>query len=110
MLTGFLEVLIKDRCSKWVAILSPSDPTQRGCQLSLSFNVPIEKVHDDLQLGGVICDLRKPNVMRIAPNPLYNTFTEVWNFVEILEKSLMKHDDDPLTVDACGRAHSPSKL
>lgn len=66
-------------------ILTPLDPSARGCQLSLLFhphhdnaaeNV-MELVHAYLHLKGVICDERRPDVIRIAPTPLYNTFQDV---------------------------------
>ena len=65
-------------------IITPED---RGCQLSLV--VPKgKKVHDRLLEKGVICDWRNPDVIRVAPHPLYNSYVEVFNFVKILRKAV----------------------
>jgi len=48
----------------------------------------METVHAKIEKRGVICDTRKPDVMRIAPVPLYNSFEDVWKFVDILRDSL----------------------
>jgi kynureninase len=91
LLTSYLEFLLHtvighDR----IEIFTPSDPEQRGCQLSISFlkGVESETVNKLLLASGVICDVRKPNVMRVAPAPLYNSFGDVYTFIQILKKSL----------------------
>lgn len=73
-----------------VLIFTPSDPEQRGCQLSISFQNGIESdVVNKIMLSyGVICDVRKPNVMRVAPTPLYNSFMDVFNFIQLLKRTL----------------------
>nr|XP_011423822.2 kynureninase [Crassostrea gigas]XP_034302418.1 kynureninase [Crassostrea gigas] len=71
-----------------VDILSPSDPTQRGAQLSLSFSVPILHVFEELTKRGVVCDERKPNVIRVAPAPLYCSFLDVYRGVNYLDQSV----------------------
>ncbi|CAH1270858.1 KYNU [Branchiostoma lanceolatum] len=147
LLTGYLELLIKKFYPKpaageatgrpWVDIITPSDPAQRGCQLSLMFSVPIGSVFTQLEKRGVAddadvndvdvddaddadvndnnvfpcneddadvndvdaddvddadvslqCDKREPNVLRIAPAPLYNSFSDVHRFVSLLGQSL----------------------
>jgi kynureninase len=90
LLTGYLEYLIKNthELRDVITILTPSDPMQRGCQLSLSFNITgtsLDDIHNYLQSHNVICDTRKPNVIRVAPTPLYNSFTDVHLFIEILK-------------------------
>jgi kynureninase len=90
-LTQYLEKLIKSELSTKVTIFTPSNIHERGCQLSLSFNTltgSIEEVVEKLKLQGVICDARKPNVIRIAPTPLYNTFSDIYKFVLILKSIL----------------------
>ena len=90
LLTGYLEYLIKRDLSDFISIFTPSNPHERGCQLSLAFkNTDLEEVFSHLQQHGVICDIRKPDVMRIAPTPLYNSFRDVFSFVEILKKKLI---------------------
>lgn len=69
-----------------VQVFSPSDPSQRGCQLSLRFlRCDVERVSAALATRGVICDVRKPSVMRVAPAPLYNSFQDVVRFVAALK-------------------------
>uniref|UniRef100_A0A8C5F719 Kynureninase n=1 Tax=Gadus morhua TaxID=8049 RepID=A0A8C5F719_GADMO len=99
LLTGYLEYLIqhyytRDPCRPdhpHVTILTPRDPQQRGCQLSLSFSVPIGRVFLELERRGVACDMREPSVLRVAPVPLYNSFNDVHRFVELLGASLIKN-------------------
>lgn len=93
LLTGYLEVLLKQFFPPpAVSIITPSDPSQRGCQLSLLFggkNESVKEIFEALLNAGVVCDKREPNVIRIAPVPLYNGFMDVWRFIEIL-KSVVK--------------------
>uniref|UniRef100_A0A3Q0TBM2 Kynureninase n=1 Tax=Amphilophus citrinellus TaxID=61819 RepID=A0A3Q0TBM2_AMPCI len=95
LLTGYLEYLIKHYYTKdpaqphkpHVHIITPSDPQQRGCQLSLSFSVHIKRVFEELEKRGV-CDMREPSVLRVAPVPLYNSFSDVHGFVQTLGEAL----------------------
>ena len=87
-LTGYLEFLIDDIGSKDVKIITPRNPDQRGCQLSLYVNREAKKLHQALLDEGVITDYREPNVIRLAPVPLYNSFEDVWTFADILRKHL----------------------
>eukprot|EP00300_Choanocystis_sp_HF-7_P042139 c8907_g1_i1.p2 GENE.c8907_g1_i1~~c8907_g1_i1.p2 ORF type:complete len:312 (-),score=53.61 c8907_g1_i1:28-963(-) len=73
-----------------VRILTPTDPNQRGCQLSLVFAFNVVDVHARIEAAGVFCDIRNPDVMRIAPVPLYNSFADVLRFVRALKDSLAK--------------------
>lgn len=84
-LTGFLEFLLQDLP---VRIITPKDPKQRGCQLSLTLNDGGKEVFQRLGEKGFVLDWREPNVMRIAPVPLYNTFREVYEFKLALEAGL----------------------
>jgi kynureninase len=61
---------------------------ERGAQLSLVFPHPVKKVHQAVERRGVICDMREPDVMRIAPAPLYNSFQDVRVFVLLLKDAL----------------------
>ena len=85
-LTGFLEYLITENLPA-VAIITPAKPEERGCQLSLV--APGGKnTFENISKKGVVCDWRKPDVIRVAPHPLFNRYTEVYDFVELLEQSL----------------------
>ena len=69
-------------------IITPCDRAQRGCQLSWLVHQNGRGVFDKLTQAGVILDWREPNVIRVAPVPLYNSFEDVFCFAEILRKSL----------------------
>jgi kynureninase len=87
-LTAYLEVLVDTLLKETVDILTPRDPSQRGAQLSLVFRKSVVEVHEAISKQGVICDVRKPDVMRIAPTPMYNNFSDVLRFVKLLQKEL----------------------
>jgi kynureninase len=85
-LTGYLEHLLRSELAADVAIFTPTNPAERGCQLSLTFNKGnIDDIFNRLKDMGVVCDKRKPNIMRIAPTPLYNSFSDVCEFVRVLK-------------------------
>lgn len=75
-LTGFLERSIS-AIAPAARIITPDDPAQRGCQLSISFGDRARAIRDALQQHGVVADFREPDVIRLAPVPLYNTFEDV---------------------------------
>jgi kynureninase len=83
-LTGYLEFLIEQIGSKKFSIMTPTDPSARGAQLSIQAHEHPKQLHEELIAAGVKCDFREPNVIRVAPTPLYNTFHEVWRFARIL--------------------------
>ncbi|MGB0510858.1 MAG: kynureninase, partial [Flavobacteriales bacterium] len=69
-------------------ILTPSDPAQRGCQLSVVAHGHGKALFDHLTGHGVIVDWREPAVIRLAPVPMYNRFADVAQFLVILEEGL----------------------
>lgn len=70
-------------------ILTPRDPAQRGTQLSvLLAEGLLEGVSAALEANGVMCDKRKPDVIRVAPVPLYSRFEDIWRFMQILRGAL----------------------
>jgi kynureninase len=83
-LTGYLEFLISNAGSKRYSVITPSDANARGCQLSILAHEHPKELFKELQAAGVKCDFREPNVIRVAPTPLYNTFHEAWRFAQIL--------------------------
>ncbi len=85
LLTSYMEYLIEDLNEKNIEIITPKDVSRRGCQLSLRTKINGKEIYKKLLTGGVVCDWREPDVIRVAPVPLYNTFLDVWNFVEILK-------------------------
>lgn len=87
-LTGYLEFLLRDIESESLEVITPRDPHRRGCQLSLFVHERPKQLRAALQSAGVVSDFREPGVLRIAPVPLYNTFSEVWRFAQILKEHL----------------------
>src|SRR5229473_7847197 len=85
-LTGYLEFLLERGSSKKFTVITPRDADARGCQLSILAHEHPKELFQELQAAGVKCDFREPNVIRVAPTPLYNTFHEVWRFAQILSK------------------------
>jgi kynureninase len=85
-MTGYLEYLLDRLPAGRYEIITPRDPVQRGCQLSLLVHDRPRELLRVLEAEGVVCDFREPNVIRVAPTPLYNTFAEVWRFAEILRR------------------------
>ncbi len=83
-LTSYLEFLLNQNSSKRFTIITPKSPDERGCQLSILAHEHPKELHNELVAAGVKCDFREPDVIRVAPTPLYNTFHEVWQFAQIL--------------------------
>jgi kynureninase len=89
-LTSFLEFLLTSDLAfrQHCRILTPENPSERGCQVSIFVKNDGRKVFNNLTNAGVIADWREPGVIRVAPVPLYNTFEEVFRFAEIFNSSL----------------------
>ena len=71
-------------------IITPKETIARGCQLSVLMHGQGKSMFDFLTQEGVIADWREPNVIRMAPVPLYNTFNDVYQLGQIIEKSIEK--------------------
>jgi kynureninase len=84
-LTNYAEFLLRKLTQLKFDIITPDNPLERGCQLSLLFKSRGKEVFDHLQKNGVVADWREPNVIRIAPVPLYNSFQDVYTMYEILK-------------------------
>lgn len=91
-LTGYLEFLIRQIDSEEISIITPEDKNQRGCMLSIRVEHEPELLMKKLHESGIVCDFRRPNVLRITPSPLYNTFHEVWLFSNVLKSHLKISD------------------
>lgn len=90
-LTGYAEKVIKEVGAKYgvnLEIITPSDPEQRGCQLSVIAHGKGKALYDRLTQEYVSVDWREPNVIRLAPVPMYNSFEDVYKFGQALEISL----------------------
>lgn len=89
-LTAYLEAVVmeikKEKGQSSIEIITPSDNRYRGAQLSLVFPGRGKELFNALTENGVIADWREPNVVRVAPVPLYNSFEDVYRFGEILRR------------------------
>jgi kynureninase len=84
-LTGYLQFLLSEPDGqKLFKIITPSETDAHGCQLSILVHEHPKELFKKLEAAGVKSDFREPNVIRVAPTPLYNTFHEVWRFAKIL--------------------------
>ena len=88
LLTEYLFYLIDEVNTRFnssnLHIITPRGGQEHGCQVSILVRNSGRELFKELQNKGVIADWREPDVIRVAPVPLYNTFEEVYNFGEIL--------------------------
>lgn len=84
----FLLQGLNEKSENKFILITPKNEKERGCQVSLLINVNGKIVYDELIKAGIMVDWREPNTIRLAPVPLYNTFEEVWQFVQAYEKIL----------------------
>jgi len=85
VLTGYLEWLLEKAPERRFELITPRSSKERGCQLSLRIlDRPAETLRA-IESVGVVCDFRPPDVLRVAPVPLYNTFHEVWRLAGLLQ-------------------------
>jgi kynureninase len=84
-LTAYLEFLLRGLTTLPFSIITPKDPAQRGCQLSLLFHERGREVFDALTDAGIVADWREPDVIRVAPVPLYNTYEDAYRLYEVLK-------------------------
>ncbi|KAL9634937.1 MAG: hypothetical protein Q9164_003783 [Protoblastenia rupestris] len=100
-LTGYLEQQLLDshctgdgkKCP--YQIITPSDPARRGAQLSIRLTPGLlDKVLSELEHSSVVVDERKPDVVRVAPAPLYNTFLDVWSFADVFTHACMNAQEE----------------
>jgi kynureninase len=89
-LTGYLEYLIDDMKDDRIHIITPRNPDERGSQLSIQVKSANKQLHTQLSEAGVISDWREPDVIRVAPAPLYNNFEDVYRFSQKLKSALQQ--------------------
>ena len=92
LLSGYLHFILNDINSKQkeklIEIITSANEKERGCQVSILLLNKGKEVFNDLSRQSVIADWREPNVIRVAPVPLYNSFEEVWRFGEIVRTTI----------------------
>jgi kynureninase len=92
-LTAYAERLMRERCGEEIQIITPEAIEERGCQLSFRVRGGARRgrrVFDALAVHGVVCDWREPDIIRIAPVPLYNRYVDVFEMVEELAAALQE--------------------
>ena len=90
-MTGHLAQVIGQRVGEAIRVLTPLEPHRRGCQLSLQVKGGRKagrKLFERLEAHGVVADWREPDIIRVAPVPLYNTMADTEAFVDLVEKLL----------------------
>jgi kynureninase len=92
LLTGYLHYVLNDINSrlleKVIRIITPANENERGCQVSILMLKRGQEIFSELTKQGVLADWREPNVIRVAPVPLYNSFEDIWRFGQIIENAL----------------------
>ena len=90
LLSGYLHFVLHDindrKPEKVLEIITPANEKERGCQVSILMLKDGKMIFDELTKQGVIADWREPNVIRVAPVPLYNSFEDVYRFGEIVNQ------------------------
>ncbi len=87
-LTGYFEYLINEINTDRIKIITPSEPKERGCQLSIQVKNADKSLHKKLTENNIITDWREPDVIRCAPVPMYNSFEDVYKMVALLKTLL----------------------
>lgn len=95
VLTGYLEFLLDNISAKYqdkcqFEIITPRDPKQRGCQLSILLHGQGKDLFNFISDEGIVADWREPNVIRVAPVPMYNSFEDVYFLAKAIEDYLNK--------------------
>ena len=85
-ITGYLEYLIDQLPPGSCTIVTPRDPAMRGTQLSLRFSGNYRRALHFFEERGVVADFREPDIIRVAPVPLYTRYADVHHFVQVLHE------------------------
>ena len=94
LLTGYLEFILDELTAKYqdqcrFEIITPREKTRRGAQLSILVHGKGKALFDALSANGVVADWREPNVIRVAPVPLYNSFEDVYYLGKYMEEAIL---------------------
>jgi kynureninase len=95
VITSYLEFILheidKEIPQANFEVITPSNPSERGCQLSVYLHGQGKELFTYLMQNGVVTDWREPNVIRLAPVPFYTSFEDIYNFGQILKKGILKY-------------------
>jgi kynureninase len=93
-LTAYLHFILNDinqrNKEKIIEVITPANEEERGCQVSMFMHKQGNEIFNALSNEGVVADWREPNVIRVAPVPLYNTYEDVWQFGSIIQNILQQ--------------------
>lgn len=84
VLTGYLHFLLREKLPDSCEVITPSNAEERGCQLSIRLTDRPRERHESLAAHGILADFREPDVIRVAPTPLYNTFLDCHRTAEVI--------------------------
>lgn len=87
-MTAYLEALLDPLRGEEIEVITPREPERRGCQLSVAVKRGARALHERLMAAGIVSDFREPNVIRLAPVPLYNSYHDCWRAASILREAL----------------------
>ena len=87
-LTGYLEFLLREKSSSEFSVITPAEETRRGAQLSVRLSRRGREICDRLAAVGVVADWREPDILRVAPIPLYDSYADVFQFVQRFSAAL----------------------
>lgn len=87
-MTNFLEECIRDLGGDHYSLITPEDSHSRGAQISIRVHGDAPRLRESLQGAGIVTDFRPPDVIRIAPTPLYNTYEEIARFAKVLSEQM----------------------
>ena len=94
LLSDYLLFIIEDHNKqfgqKLIEVITPREENAKGCQVSMIMLKNGKAIFDELTKQGVIADWREPNVIRVAPVPLYNSFEDIYRFGEIVRTTISK--------------------
>ncbi len=88
LMTEYLLFLLQEELENKIDVITPRDKERRGSQLSLICKEETENMVSKLDKNNIICDFREPNIIRVAPNALYNKFSEIYDFIQVLKNIL----------------------
>lgn len=92
LLSSYLHFILDDinqqQKEKWIEVITPANEKERGCQVSMLMIKSGKEIFTALTENGVVADWREPNVIRVAPVPLYNTFEDVWKFGKVVRTAI----------------------
>jgi kynureninase len=93
-ITAYLEFILHEidkEVNSSFEIITPPNQEERACQLSVFLHGEGRSLFDYLMKNGVITDWREPNVIRLAPVPLYTSYEDMYDFGQILKKGILSH-------------------